>query len=142
MLEDNVFVRGDWITDPANQTTAVNFLKASFQGWMYCRDHAAACVNIVLKNGSLLGRGHQRWQMNEINALTWPSPRGIGLPPNGGVAQTVAIAKKYGVIKKIPSGAVNYKYAAKALAQLRASGADVKGSKWKIAVVKVTPGGK
>ena len=142
MLEDNVFVRNDWIQDPANQDTAVKFLKASFQGWIYCRDHPTDCVNIVLKNGSLLGRGHQRWQMNEINALTWPSPRGIGLPPAGAVAQTAAIAKKYGVIKKVPTGATNYTYAAKALAQLKASGADVKGSSWKMSVIKVTPGGK
>jgi len=65
-----------------------------------------------------------------------------GAAANGAVAQTVAIAKKYGVIKKVPSGAVNYKYAARALAQLRASGTDIKGAKWKAAVVKVTPGGK
>ena len=142
MLEDNVFVRGDWITDPANQATAVAFLKASFQGWIYCRDHPTDCVNIVLKNGSLLGRGHQTWQMNEINALTWPNPRGIGLPPNGAVAQTAAIARKYGVIKKLPSGATNYTYATKALAQLKAAGVNVKGAGWKKATIKVTPGGK
>src|SRR5438874_6507351 len=62
MLEDNIFVRGDWIKDKANQDTAVRFLKASFQGWIYCRDHQAECVSIVLKNGSLLGRGHLPWQ--------------------------------------------------------------------------------
>lgn len=143
MLEDNVFVRGDWIKDKANQDTAVKFLKASFQGWIYCRDHQAACVNIVLKNGSLLGRGHQTWQMNEINALTWPNSRGIGLPPTGAVAQTAAIAKKYGVIKKAPSkAATNYTYAAKALAQLKAAGVDVDGKGWKKITVRVTPGGK
>ncbi|TML48945.1 MAG: ABC transporter substrate-binding protein [Actinobacteria bacterium] len=142
MLEDNVFVRGDWIKDKANQATAVKFLKASFQGWIYCRDHQAACVSIVLKNGSLLGRGHQTWQMNEINALTWPSPKGIELPPASAVVQTATIAKKYGVINNVPSGATNYTYAAKALAQLKAAGADVYGKKWKKANVKVTPGGK
>jgi NitT/TauT family transport system substrate-binding protein len=142
MLEDNIFVRGDWIKDKANQDTAVKFLKASFQGWIYCRDHQAQCVSIVLKNGSLLGRGHQTWQMNEINALTWPSPRGVGLPPNGAVAQTATIARKYGVIKKVPSGATNYTYAAKAVAQLKAAGADVNGNGWKRANIKVTPGGK
>jgi len=60
-------------------------------------------VSIVLKNGSLLGRGHQTWQMNEINALTWPSPKGIGLPPASAVVQTATIAKKYGVINNVPS---------------------------------------
>jgi NitT/TauT family transport system substrate-binding protein len=142
MLEDNVFVRGDWIASKANQATAVKFLKASFQGWIYCRDHQAACVNLVLKNGSLLGRGHQTWQMNEINALIWSNPKGIGLPPAGSVAQTATIAKKYGVINNAPSGATNYRYAAKAVAQLKAAGVDVNGKKWKKANVKVTPGGK
>jgi NitT/TauT family transport system substrate-binding protein len=142
MLEDNVFVRGDWLKDKANQATAVKFLKASFQGWIYCRDHPTDCVNIVLKTGSLLGRGHQTWQMNEINALTWPNPRGIGLPPAGAVAQTATIARKYGVIKKAPTGETNYTYAAKALAQLKAAGVDVAGKTWKKKVIKVTPGGK
>jgi NitT/TauT family transport system substrate-binding protein len=143
MLEDNVFVRGDWISDPANQATAVKFLKASFQGWIYCRDHQADCVNIVLKNGSLLGKGHQTWQMNEINALTWPNPAGIGLAPAGAVAQTAKISRTYGVIKKLPAAAAtNYTWARKAVAQLKAAGTDVNGSSWKKATIKVTPGGK
>jgi len=142
MLEDNVFVRQDWLADAANQDTTVKLLKASFQGWIYCRDHQAECVSIVLKNGSLLGKGHQTWQMNEINALTWPNPAGIGQPPSGAVGQTATIAKTYGVIKKAPAGATNYTYAAKALAELKSEGVDVTGKKWKKATVKVTPGGK
>jgi NitT/TauT family transport system substrate-binding protein len=142
MLEDNVFVRGDWLKDPANQKTAVAFLKASFQGWIYCRDHQADCVNTVLKNGSLLGKGHQTWQMNEINKLVWPNASGIGLVPASAVAQTARIAKTYGVIKKTPSGATNYTYARQAIAQLKSAGVDVNGKSWKPAVVKVTPGGK
>jgi NitT/TauT family transport system substrate-binding protein len=142
MLEDNVFVRDDWIADKANQETAVKFLKASFQGWIYCRDHMAECVNFVLKNGSLLGKGHQTWMMNEINAITWPSPRGIGLPPPGAVAQTAKIARTYGVIKSLPKGATNYAYAAKAVAQLKKEKVNVTGASWKKATVKVTVGGK
>src|SRR3954452_16587405 len=45
MLEDNIFVRGDWLKDPANRTTATKFLQASLSGWIYCRDHEADCVN-------------------------------------------------------------------------------------------------
>ena len=143
MLEDNVFVRSDWLATAANQQTAVKFLAASFKGWIYCRDHQADCVNIVLKNGSLLGKGHQTWQMNEINALTWPNAAGIGLPPAGAVAQTAKIARTYGVIKKLPAAAAtNYTYARKAVAQLKAAGVDVNGSSWKKANVQVTPGGK
>ena len=41
--------------------------------------------------------------MNEINTLIWPNPSGIGVVPAAAVAQTAAIAKKYGVIKKLPT---------------------------------------
>ena len=43
MLEDNLFTTSKWLSDPTNQATLVKFLKASFQGWIYCRDHVA-CV--------------------------------------------------------------------------------------------------
>jgi NitT/TauT family transport system substrate-binding protein len=139
MLEDNVFVRDDWIASKANQDTAVKFLKASFEGWIYCRDHHVECVNLVLRSGSALGKGHQTWQMNEINALVWPNPSGIGVVPAREVSKTATIAKTYGVIKAAPKGATNYTYARKALAQLKG---DKKGLGWKKATVKVTEGGK
>jgi len=142
MLEDNVFVRGDWLKNAANQATTQKFLKASFQGWIYCRDHQAECVNITLKHGSLLGKGHQTWQMNEINKLIWPNASGIGLVPASEVTKTATIAKTYGVIKKLPQGATNYTYATKALAELKAAGVDVRGSSWKPAVVTLKEGGK
>jgi len=142
MLEDNLFVTDKWLSNATNQDTLVKFLKASFQGWIYCRDHQASCVNIVLKNGPTLGAGHQAWQMNEINALIWPDPSGIGLVPASAVAQTAAIAKKYGVIKSLPQGATNYAYAQQALRQLRSQGTNVTGLNWKKLAVKVTAGGK
>ena len=76
MLEDGIFVQGNWIKDKAHQDVAKRFLKASFQGWMYCRDHVKECTNFVLQNGSTLGAGHQTWMVNEINKLIWPAPRG------------------------------------------------------------------
>ena len=80
MLEDGVFAQGSWLKDAKNQDIAKRFLAASFKGWAYCRDHHTECVNIVLKAGTTLGRGHQTWQMNEINKLIWPAPvRGIGV---------------------------------------------------------------
>ena len=75
MLEDGVFVQSGWIADAKNQDIAKRFLAASFQGWAYCRDHMTSCVNIVLQNGPTLGKGHQTWQMNEINALDLAEPR-------------------------------------------------------------------
>ena len=40
MLEDGLFSTGMWLSEPANQATAVKFIKASLEGWIYCRDHA------------------------------------------------------------------------------------------------------
>jgi NitT/TauT family transport system substrate-binding protein len=142
MLEDNLFTTGKWLKSAANQATLVKFLKASFQGWIYCRDNQAACVDIVLKNGPTLPKGHQTWQLNEINALIWPNASGIGVVPASAVNQTATIAKTYGVIKNTPTGATNYTYAAKAVAQLKASGADVNGKSWKKSTVTLTAGGK
>lgn len=141
MLEDNLFVRDDWLKSTANQATLVKFLGASFAGWIYCRDHMASCVQTVLKNGPTLGKGHQTWQMNQINALIWPNTSGIGLVPAAAVTQTATIAKTYGVIKSMPVGATNYTFAQKAVAELKAKGLDVYGKGWTPANVQVTAGG-
>jgi NitT/TauT family transport system substrate-binding protein len=140
MLEDNVFATQKYLSDPSHSATITAFLKASFQGWIYCRDHVTDCTNIVLKNGTALGHGHQLWQMNEINKLVWPNPSGIGTVPTSALNATAKIARTYGVIKKNPSGAWNYTWAKKALGQL--SGTDTKGKNYKPITVKVTAGGK
>jgi NitT/TauT family transport system substrate-binding protein len=142
MLEDEIFVRDDWIKDKKNQAIATKFLAASFKGWIYCRDHASACVNIVLKNGSTLKGGHQRWMMNEINALIWPSKLGIGIASPTAFNRTARIAQQFKVIKKAPSGAYRVDLAKAAVAQLKAQGVDVYGKKWKKAKVALTEGGK
>ena len=99
MLEDGVFVAGDWIAEEANQDIARRFLKASFQGWIFCRDNQDECVQHVLNNGPTLGEGHQSWQMNEINALIWPNAAGIGVMDEAAFPRTADIAKQFGVIK-------------------------------------------
>ena len=140
MLQDGIFVRGDWIKDPANQATAVKFLAATFRGWIYCRDHLAECTNIVLKNGTALPKGHQRWQMNEVNALVWPNRLGIGIMDPVEFKKTAAISKTYKVIKK-PATKAAYRtdLAKKAVANLRKQGLDVTGKSFKKKVV--TPQG-
>jgi len=140
MLEDGVFVNGDWIADSGNQDIAKRFLKASFQGWIYCRDHVADCTNIVLKNGPTLGKGHQTWQMNEINKLVWPAPQGIGVMSTAAFNQTAKIAQQFKVIGKAPTGAYRTDLAKAANAMLK--GTDTKGVKYRAVVVKVTPQGK
>jgi NitT/TauT family transport system substrate-binding protein len=143
MLQDSVFTRGDWISDKSNQSTAVKFLQASFKGWIYCRDHWKACVNIVLANGPALPRGHQTWQMNEVNALIWPNKLGIGVMDPASFKNTANIAYKFKVIKKpATSAAYRSDLAKKAVAALKRQGVDVYGKTWKKAKVKLTLGGK
>ncbi len=142
MLQDGVFVRGDWIKDPANQATAKKFLEASFRGWIYCRDHLRDCVNIVLKNGPTLGRGHQTWQMNEVNKLIWPAPAGVGIMVPAAAKRTAAVALQGKLISKPPTTWYRSDLAKAAVARLKAQGIDVNGSGYKPAVVKVTEGGK
>jgi NitT/TauT family transport system substrate-binding protein len=142
MLEDGVFVRGDWISDKDNQETAKKFLAASFKGWIYCRDHVSECTQIVLNNGPTLGKGHQTWQMNEINALIWPAPKGIGVMDKAAYDRTAKIAQDFKVIKKAPSAdAYRTDLAQDAVDEVSAEGDDVNGSDYKKVTVKVTPKG-
>jgi NitT/TauT family transport system substrate-binding protein len=142
MLEDGVFTTEKWIADKGHQATAKKFLAASLKGWVYCRDHLADCTKIVLAQGPTLLGGHQKWMMNEINALIWPAPQGVGIMDKAAFNRTAKIAKQFKVIKKTPSGAYRDDLAKAAVAQLKAQGVDVNGSSWKKAVLKVTPGGK
>ncbi len=143
MLQDGIFVKGDWIADKANQATAVKFLQATFKGWAYCRDNFKACVNIVVKQGTALPRGHQTWQMNEVNALIWPNKLGIGVMDPASWRQTNSIATKFKVIKK-PASKASYRsdLAKKAVAALKTQGVDVYGKSWKKSVVVLREGGK
>jgi NitT/TauT family transport system substrate-binding protein len=143
MLQDSVFVRGDWIKDKKNQATAVKFLEASFRGWIYCRDHLAECTQIVLANGPALPAGHQRWQMNEVNALIWPNRLGIGIMDPVEFKRTATIAKTYKVIKK-PATKASYRtdLARKAVANLKKKGFDARGQGFRKRVVVLKEGGK
>ncbi len=143
MLEDGLFSTGKWLKSSANQAIAVKFIAASLKGWIYCRDHQAECVSLTLKEGPTLPKGHQTWMMNEINKLVWPSAAGgIGVMNAAAFNQTATIAKQFKVISKAPSGAYRTDLATKAVASLKAAGADVNGNSWKPAVVKLTAGGK
>jgi NitT/TauT family transport system substrate-binding protein len=142
-LEDGVFVRSDWIQDEANQDVATRFLKASFKGWVYCRDNFEECLQIVLDNGPTLGEGHQRWQLNEINKLIWPNELGIGVMNPDDFDNTATIALDYGVIQTEASDeAYTSEYAEAAAQELRDEGVDVTGEGYEPEEVEVTPGGE
>jgi NitT/TauT family transport system substrate-binding protein len=143
-LEDGVFVRSDWIGDEENQDIAKRFLKASFRGWVFCRDNFDECLRIVLENGPTLPEGHQRWMLNEINDLIWPAPLGIGVMDPESWNITKQIALDYGIIKNPPDDAKTYRtdLAEAAMAELKSEGVDVNGEGWQKQEVEVTPGGE
>ena len=144
MLEDGIFANEAWLEDEANQDIAVRFLRASFRGWIYCRDNPDDCVDYVLAEGSALGEGHQRWMMNEINKLVWPSPNGVGIMDPDLYEQTAEIALNYEVVEEEPEGAWRGDLAMEAFESLNDmyDDLDVTGEDWEPAEVEITPGGE
>jgi NitT/TauT family transport system substrate-binding protein len=141
MLQDQIFATDKWLKEGTNADVATRFLEATFRGWIYCRDNAQKCVDIVLKSGSQLGASHQAWQMNEINALIWPSPAGVGLMDKALYDQTVNIATTYGVLTTAPAeGAYRTDLAQKALDALGSS-VDTKGAGFQKGTVELKEGG-
>ncbi len=141
MLQDHVFVREGWLADEGSADIAERFLRASFRGWIYCRDNFDECVQIVLDNGPTLGEGHMRWMLNEINALIWPSPDGIGVLNDDLYQQTIDISVEFGVIEQPPDeGAARKDLAEAALAGL--SDLDTTGTNFSKLDIEVTPGGE
>jgi NitT/TauT family transport system substrate-binding protein len=148
MLQDAVWADGKKITgDKDYQDTATKFLKASMKGWVYCRDNAQKCADLIVSKGSKLGASHQLWQMNEINKLVWPSPSGIGILDTAAWAQTVKIAQEAKnlegktVLTKDPGKAYDMTYAQKAVDALKTEGVDVTGSSFKPTTVELKEGG-
>jgi NitT/TauT family transport system substrate-binding protein len=140
MLEDGIFAREDWLNAPAQQDVAVRFLRASFRGWIACREDPELCVRITLQQAPPLGRGHQRWMMNEINALIWPSRDGLGLMDRSRYEVTASTSLRYGVISAPPDQATYRTDLARAA--LSGIPDDTQGLGWQKPVVAVTPGGE
>jgi NitT/TauT family transport system substrate-binding protein len=137
MLEDGVFVRGDWISNENNQDIAKRFLKASFRGWIFCRDNAEECLQIVLDNGPTLGEAHQRWMLNEINALMWPNQGTFGVMNEEDFQRTADIAHDLKVIKQPASkDAYRTDLAEAAVGEIDE---DTKGSDWQKEDLEVEP---
>jgi NitT/TauT family transport system substrate-binding protein len=139
MLQDALFARASWLSEAGHEDIATRFLKASFQGWIYCRSNAADCVQYTVNAGSTLGAGHQAWMMNEINPLVWPAPNGIGIIDPAEWQQTVDVALAAGIIKAAPPAeAFRTDLATAALAGITE---DTKGADFKKGEVQVTEGG-
>ena len=145
MLQDHIFVRGDWLEEEGSEEIAVAFLKGSFRGWAFCRDNFDACVDHVLDAGPTLGEGHMRWQLNEINKLVWPSPEGIGVLDLDLFQQTVDVSIEGQVIAEDPGeSAYALELATMALEELAADypDLDLTGADFEPIEVEITPGGE
>jgi len=139
MLQDAVFARKAWLAEPGNEEVATKFLKGTLRGWIYCRDNPDKCVDYVLELGPTLGKGHQAWQMNEVNPLIWPSPNGVGVTDQAAWDQTITIAKEGKILKSDPAeGAFRNDLVEAALAAITE---DTKGESYQKGTVEVTEGG-
>jgi NitT/TauT family transport system substrate-binding protein len=109
MPEDGLFVREDWIKDAKNKDIAARFLRASFKGWEYCRDNAAGCVDIMVKNDAPGGVEAQKWQMDEVNKLVWGDPINkdtkIGYMDPEVFKRSAETALKFGITKQLATDA-------------------------------------
>ena len=142
VLEDNIFSSSHYLKSAAHRAVAQRFIAASLKGWIYCRDRQAACVKTVLKSGKGLRRGHQRWMMNEVNALIWPAPKGIGMMSPKAYKRSAKIVATYSRLPKVPGHeAYRTDLAAAALVTLKRHN-DVYGKHWHKLHIQVSAGGK
>ena len=140
MLQDALWARESWLAEEGNEDVAIRFLRASFRGWIYCRDNPDDCVQYSLDQGSLWGQGHLTWMMNEINALIWPSPDGIGVLDQAALEQTIETATAGEILTAEPDeGAFRSDLTEAALEGIEE---DATGEDWEKPVIEVTPGGE
>ena len=140
MLQDGIFARAAWLSEAGNEDVATRFLRASFRGWMFCRDNPQRCIEHTVAAGSTLGAGHQAWMMNEINPLIWPSPNGIGQMPTDTYEQTVEIAIDTDILTREPdSGAYRTDLAERARQGIQG---DLNGNNFQKGTVQPTEGGE
>jgi NitT/TauT family transport system substrate-binding protein len=139
MLQDAIYARASWLAEAGNEDVAERFLRASFRGWIHCRENPDECVDYTTAAGSTLGEGHQRWMMNEINPLVWPSPDGIGVMDDALWQQTVDISLESEILSEEPPD--NAYRTDLAEAALEGIEEDATGEGFTKGSVEVTPGG-
>ncbi len=148
MYQDAIWASEERLADAAYQDLTQRFVTASLKGWIYCRDNAQACADIITANGSKLGASHQLWMMNEVNKLVWPSPLGVGIIDPVLWEQTVTVAlntlnaDEVAIITAEPGpAAYTNQYAEAANAALTAEGLNTTGDDFAPISVELKEGG-
>ena len=141
MLQDAIHARAAWLAEEGNEDIAIRFLAGAFKGWAYCRDNPDDCVQFTVDAGSTLGLGHQNWMMNEINALIWPSPDGIGDLPEDTWQKTIDISVDAEIIDNPPAEGA-YRTDLAEAARALVGDVDLTGADFTKGEVEVTPGGE
>ncbi|MEY4170744.1 MAG: hypothetical protein RLZ94_1817 [Actinomycetota bacterium] len=148
MYQDAIWASEERLADPAYQEMTQAFVTASLKGWIYCRDNAQECADIITANGSKLGASHQLWMMNEVNKLVWPSPLGVGVIDPALWAQSVTVAlntlnaDEVTIITADPGeAAYTNQYAEAANAALTAEGLNTTGDDFAPITVELKEGG-
>jgi NitT/TauT family transport system substrate-binding protein len=139
MYQDGIFASEAYVDE--NPDLVQRFVDASLRGWIFCRDNPEDCVQITFERGSILGEGHQRWMMNEVNKLIWPSPEGVGVMVPSSYERTAQIAAdSIEAIEEVPGDeAYRTEFVEQALTDI---GGDVTGEDFEAEEVEVTPGGE
>ncbi|MFM1967075.1 MAG: hypothetical protein RL134_2800 [Actinomycetota bacterium] len=148
MYQDAIWASEERLADAAYQDMTQRFVTASLKGWIYCRDNAQECADIITANGSKLGASHQLWMMNEVNKLIWPSPLGVGVIDPALWTQTVNVAlntlnaDEVTIITADPGeAAYTNQYAEAANAALTAEGLNTTGDDFAPITVELKEGG-
>ena len=142
MLEDGIFVRGDWIKSTTNQDDREEVPRGVVPGLGVLPrpprgvhlDRAQELADLPQGAPALDDERDQCADLAGAAGCRRHEPEGVH--PHG------LISRQFGVIKKLPKGAYRTDLAKAALAALKAKGVDTVGAKWKKANVKVTAGGK
>jgi NitT/TauT family transport system substrate-binding protein len=148
MYQDAIWASEERLADPAYQDITQRFVTASLKGWIYCRDNAPECADIITANGSQLGASHQLWMMNEVNKLIWPSPLGVGVIDSALWDQTVEISINTKNLEGAtiitaapPAGAYTNQFAEGANAALQSQGLNTTGDGFTAITVELKEGG-
>lgn len=113
MLEDGIYARSSYLKTHAD--VARRFLEASILGWQdVVRDPVyAGKLSFAHSPAGASTEFHQIYMAKEVDKLMWWGPaktHGIGYMDPAAFNRTAVLSLRYGVIKKMPSGAYDQSY--------------------------------